>query len=51
MYTCVCVGPPGEPGRDGSPGEIGAPGPRGQKGEPGPRKSLMCSICPFLNTG
>ena len=53
MYacTCVCVGAPGPPGRDGSKGDPGPQGEDGQKGEPGDDgKSLMWGSYPFLNT-
>ena len=41
-YTCVCAGPPGPQGYNGSRGPPGPRGLKGQKGEPGQDgKSLM----------
>ena len=44
MYacTCVCVGDPGPPGKNGSQGPPGDPGANGKDGDPGKDgKSLM----------
>ena len=40
--TCVCVGPPGLPGKNGSQGDPGLQGPPGKDG-----KSLMWGSYPF----
>ena len=45
IFLCICVGPPGEPGSNGSQGPPGSRGPKGEIGVPGEDgKSLMWAI-------
>ena len=52
MYVCacVCVGPPGADGKNGSQGPPGPPGENGTSGPPGADgESLMWGGYPFPN--